>query len=1452
QPLALCGIALLGFALRLYGLNWDAGNSFHPDERQILFHVTALSWPTSFAQFLDPVHSPLNPHFFAYGSFPLYLLATLGNVLVRFYPAVGSFSNLTLVGRVLSALFDSGTILLTGWLALLLTRNTTSGRQYAWNVAFLSATLVAFTPLQLQLSHFYAVDTILLFFVTLTVLASVALVDTNAPVRWLLVAGLGYGLALATKFSAAPLAVPLIVAVLLRWYRRDFFSALISLLSAGLLTGLVFLIAQPYALLDMPNFIQQVSEQGDLARGLLDLPYVRQFASTVPYVYEVQNMVLWGMGVLLGITACVGLVRLLWFVWRRRARDGGHWLVVLSWVLVYGGIIGSFYVKFMRYVLPVYPFLTLMATTLLLTIVQTGWSKGRMGERRHRFTFPLGLAAIAVVLAGTIFQGLALLNVYSQENTRVQASRWMYSHIPQGSVLTYEQWDDPLPIPVDGNDPSAFTELTYPDANGQPTTGLDLYGDDTIEKAHLLAQLLPRVNVITMATDRLDKSIPRLPFRYPLTIHYYQLLFSGQLGFHLAAQFENHPNLFGLVLDDSNADESYSVFDHPTVRIFERDNPYPYTSDQLLAKLLDGVQLPPLGAQLSGTQRSLLLSPQQIADDQQSPPFGVQFPADSIANKLPILLWWLTLTMLGILVFPLLFSTFRPLSDRGYIFSKVLGVLLLAYVAWLLAAGHLLAFSHTSLLLVLEVLLLGSSTAFMVQRERIMLFLHRHWRLLLLEEGMFTLAYLLFVGIRALNPDLWHVYLGGEKPMELAFLNAVLRSPYMPPLDPWFSGGYINYYYYGYVIFGSLIKLTGIVPTTAFNLAIPTLFAMTFSGAVVIVYTLTRRLPFALLGGYFAAVIGNFNGLIQLKGQLLALLNHLPVPSFGYWQSSRIIPFTINEFPFWSFLFADLHAHVIDMPITVCMLGVLLTLLLFGNEEETTLGARRGEWVMIYLLAAFVFGTIACVNPWDMPVYVLLLAGVLIIKRFQEKRQEKVVDLLISLGLPLLATGSLYALGYLFYLPFYLSYQQLYVNGLGPVKLGTSMSDFLTIFGLWVFLAASFFFVELYRRLVAGREVSWRGITGRMRAPSLQLTGGDGQYGAVGVATAASVPVRSVNSILYVVLCSVAVIGLVLLGLKMLLVALIVLGGGLLVQSVWLGRRDKVGPDAGEVPHLPDADKSDAQAERSQPPLGRDKYGPYVFLLLVMGLCICLGMELVYVRDFLDGGDYERMNTVFKFSIQAWLLFAIGGALAVERLWSLFGSFVRRAWSVVLIVLVLGCSVFLTEGTVSRIHDHQWWTEVQRPVLSADYTPTVDGFAFVRAWYPSDAKAIEWLNAHISGSPVLLEAAAPVSYQWFSRISVFTGLPDVLGWPDHVSEQRYDYQLLNRLTDIGLIYSTSDSAQATQLLHYYHVRYVYVGPLERQLYAQHSSAGLDKFERMVGGALRVVYRSDGVTIYEVV
>ncbi|HET8912693.1 MAG TPA: glycosyltransferase family 39 protein [Ktedonobacteraceae bacterium] len=593
RPLALYCLVLLGLGLRLYGLNWDQGTSMHPDERQILFHVTTLGWPTSIAQFLDPMNSPLNPHFFAYGSFPLYLLAGVDHILGHFFPDILSFTNATLLGRVLSALFDSGTILLTGWLGLRLMAYETSplpaGRRNAWKLALLAAALVTFTPFQIQLSHFYAVDTTLLFFVMLTLLACVALVDTQKSIRWSLVVGLGFALALATKFSAAPLVVPIGVALLLRWHRFGIKSILEPLIVMCGMALLIFVVSMPYAVLDFHNFVQQVADQGSLARGQLDLPYVRQFYGTIPYWYETQNIVLWGLGLLLGISSLAGVVWLFWRIWKR---DVGLWLIILSWLLSYFLVTGSFFVKFMRYMLPIYPCLTLVGAAFLLWLADqiASWSQTRASfptVLRMGVTLVLPL----LVLLGTVFQGLALLNVYSEPNTRITASRWIYQHIPAGSVLTYEQWDDALPLAVDDKDPVQYSQESYI-VGGQPQSGLDLYGDDTLDKATHLSVALAGTQVLVMASDRLYKSIPRDTARYPMTIQYYQLLFSGQLGFHLAAQFENRPNLLGIRLDDSGADESYSVFDHPTVRIFVKDAGSPYTSQQLYQKLIQGVQFP--------------------------------------------------------------------------------------------------------------------------------------------------------------------------------------------------------------------------------------------------------------------------------------------------------------------------------------------------------------------------------------------------------------------------------------------------------------------------------------------------------------------------------------------------------------------------------------------------------------------------------------------------------------------------------------------------------------------------------------------------------------------------------------------------------------------------------------------------------------------------------------------
>jgi len=936
---------------------------------------------------------------------------------------------------------------------------------------------------------------------------------------------------------------------------------------------------------------------------------------------------------------------------------------------------------------------------------------------------------------------------------------------------------------------------------------------------------LMQTGAVTMPTDRLDKSIPRLPARYPLTIHYYQLLFSGQLGFHLAAQFEVRPSFLGITLDDSNADESYTVFDHPTARIFVRDTPFPFqTSAQLVARLLQGVQLPPPDAQQSGARLSLLLSPQQIADDQQSPPFGQQFPATSPANRWPLFFWWLALALLGLLAYPLTFLTLRGLSDRGYLCAKVLGLLLLAYLCWLLASWRLAAFSHASALLVIALLASVALLLMLWLRRTLWAFLRERWRLLLLEECLFTLAFLLFALIRSLDPDLWHPFLGGEKPMELAFLNGILRSSSMPPLDPWFAGGSVNYYYYGYVLVAALIKLTGIVPTTAFNLALPTLFALTFTGSFALVYSLTRHLPVALLGGYLVALFGNFDGAQQVVQQAALLVRHLPVPAFSYWQSSRVIPFTINEFPFWSFLFADLHPHVVALPLSVLLLSLLASFflergaiqeayqrarssispVLWRKLQAANPDQRSGIHLPFFLLAAFVAGTIAAVNPWDAPVCLLALGAALAIDVFYAERAEAWPQRLIALGKRMAVYVALCALGSLFFWPFYASYQQLYVSGLGLVGRATEISDELRVSGFWLFLVTGFLLFGLYR---------WWGQV----AEAHPLTH---------VAALWRMPPGR-RVCLYLALDACVLTGASLLGTRILLALLLALG---LLLFFLHGVRS---------PHSCDEQVWGALAR-------------FTYLLLLIGLLLSLGIELVYVRDFLDGGDSARLNTFFKFSMQAWLYFALGGALVLASLWRQLRGLIRHVWVLCVLLLLAGGSVFLVSGTYARMQDHQNWIASQPPLSSANYTPTLDGFAFLRAWYPGDARAITWLNEHISGAPVILEAATPYDFSWGGRVSVYTGLPDVLGWLGHENEQRDQDQPINRLTDVGILYSTPDISLALELLYHYQVRYIYVGDLERLAYAPQSNVGLTKFDRMAqDGLLSVVYRQEGVTIYQV-
>ena len=1479
-PWLLLAIALAALGLRLYGINWDANNHLHPDEREIVFRAMCLNFPGQPRTggcdpayngpnwFFSP-HSPLNPHFFAYGSFPLYLLAGVAHALAwlthathgAFHPSDGGvfddFDHYTLIGRTLSALFDTGSVIFAGLIARRL-----AGR---W-AGLLAAALVAVIPFEVQVAHYYAVDTPTVFFILVTLWACVALARHAAehPIASLtsrklisrdsmrvwaygLLAGVGLALAVASKVSAAPLLAPMALACVYVWRRRGGEAAILA--GSGMIAAAIiaFVVTSPYALIDWNTFIAQVSEQTALSQGKLDYPYVRQFAGTTPYIYQLQQMILYDVGLPLSALGLAGVGWAISRIWRRWDDD---WGILLVWIIPYFAIIGDAYTKFTRYMLPVFAPLAICGAGALVALA--GWSLARLratdGSRglfasrqaqwltaRWGAQWPR-LACVAlglVILLATTLNALALDNIYSAPNTRVQASEWIYDHIPTGAVITSEVWDDPLPIQV----PAARTA-----ANGQRYTaagalidpgrygniGLDLYADDTQAKAVTLATSLSAANVVVISSQRLIRSIPKLPDRYPMTIRYYHLLFSGALGFHLTATFSTSPHLGPLTYGDNGADESFSVYDHPPVWIFTRDGAG-MSQTALLSALTQGINFDQVTTR-SGSQKPLTLSPQNAAADAQSPTMAAQFPADSIANRFPLPWWLLIVELLGLVSFPLTFVVFPGLRDRGWGFSKLLGLLVMAWLVWFPSSLRLLPFDRWAVALVFGVVTLAGVLVAWFKREHLWRFVRACWRLLVINEALFVAAFLVFVWIRALDPDLWHIYRGGEKPMELAFINGILRSRYMPPLDPWFAGGAINYYYYGQYLAAFLIKLTGVATTTAFNLIIPLLFAVCFSGAFSLVAGLTRRWWAGLAGGVALVVISNLDGVTQTFNNLMAMhAGQLPAP-FDYWASSRVIPYTINEFPFWSFLYADLHAHLIDLPIVILIVGLAASLLARARRD----GGRLRAAAPTLAMAALALGATWLVNTWDLPYCALLVVAALALRRLPFGTRVRWAEARAALTWPTvrsfaLEAGVTLAATYALYLPFHATFQNLY-SGIGPVHTPTDPNQFFILFGIWLFLIVSFLAVELCDRLR------------RDMGPALA------SYGDFFLLE----PVA-----LYVVVAGVLAAAALafFLSVKVALALLLAL-------TLYLGF---------DLRHSP------ARL--------------MTYTLIALGLAIALGVEVVYVRDFLDNSNWERMNTVFKFYYQVWVCFSLGGALAFtylirraldlpsllaarprpEEMWESepgaalhalpAGIAPRLLWAFALALLLGGSLIFDVQGTRARVSDPTIWAQVQPPPGGVQPQGlSLDGMAYMRGWYPEDYAAINWINAHVAGAPTIVEASGS-PYLWYSRVSIYTGLPDVLGWGNHESQQRYPDQVWARQAQVTNFYATADPAVAQSFLKDYHVGYVYLGQMELTCYTANSAGqcqalpadGLAKFTALVNaGVLRPVFRDGSTTVFQVV
>ena len=1504
-------ILVVALGLRLYGIDWDQGHGYHPDERSFYMRADCMyrlldespgysdcitSHPQTepgfpgLGTFLDADRSPVNPHWFPLGSILIYLMVAL-RFLVEPFTDLDSLQRMSYAGRSIMALADVGSVFIVYLLGK---------RIYGRRAGLLAAALLALAVVHIQHSHFYRPEPLLVFFLLASFWSMLQVMEKRRLGDSLLL-GLFVGLTFATKVSVLALVLPLVLVYSFRLFttpegswslpsgsevsRLRVHAILAAVVAAG-----AFLATTPYALLDMGDFVGDITWQAtNVARTAGKVPFTVQYVGTTPFLYELKQTSLWALGLPLGVVAWGGLL----FTMVR----GGKFLLdhiggaarglhvprgeylLLAWVVPNVVLLSVFEVKFLRYIVPVIPFLILMGAGMLFSMLDRARSiaaspprtfdrlKGA-GRLSARYMPHAVIGVVVFVVAATAFYALSFETVYARTHPAIQASRWINENVPVGStIVTDNHWDEGIR-----------------DIYSYKVRQIPIYDPDAPAKMAMIAGHLAEGDYLVFYSNRTYGSVARLPERYPLSSRYYHLLFSEELGYRLERAFTSYPELFGVAFVDDTfgraglpepqslktsspatlslnlgyADENVANYDHPKVLLFR--NVDGLRRSQLYDVLTDTAgETPQLG---------LMLSSDRKASQREGGTWSEFIKRESWTNKVPVLAWLLLVEVIYLAALPLAIFLFRPLPDRGVVLAKLLGILAVSYVAWLLPSLGWMSFSRASVLMGILALAFLSALVLIAKWREVKDFLIRNWRLLAIGEVLFLVAFLSFVAIRMANPDLWHPYRGGEKPMDFAYLNAVLRSTYMPPFDPWFAGGYLNYYYWGQFIVATLIKGTGIIPSVAYNLAIPLLFALTVTGAYSLIYNVTagiRRLGPALspstasasevpvptlaeangpppeswwgrwrygvpwgpviaglVAGLFVAVIGNLDGIAQIvKGGWNNAFRGEAFPSLDYisdfWRSSRMLPkledvdpsaltfwlpdrvgsnpdigHHITEFPFFSFLFADLHAHMIVIPFTLLAVGLAFSLLV-------GIRSSRGWWLVLTTVAlAVAVGALWAINSWDYPSYVLLAVLFLGLGVYLKPGRP-----LVRLGTFLVLAPGFVLLSILAFLPFHVNYHP-FPTGLDVSKWQTPLLNYLGIHGLFLFLIVSFLaYVSRHRlRALLGHLV--RGPSGYRYLPVRAFSG-----------------LRRPSAMALIWL------------LGLLLIVYMAVAGywtaallsTVLAFTIWAGRDVLAGKGEGA------------------------SFSVFPLALIVLALCIGIGVEFVRAQD-----DIGRMNTLFKYYLEAWILFGLASAyllwyMGTNGFFRLRGiSITRGAWLAVLAILLASSFIYPVLGTRNRLADR--FDTGNMTLDGADYMRTAvhfeEGQAITLRW---DYDAIRWLQDYVQGSPVVLEAQTP-QYRWGSRVADYTGLPTVLGWRWHQEQQRmkYSHAVRGRASVVQEIYSTLSEARALELLRLHDVEYVMLGELERAYYSEH---GLGKFDRLVQrGLAQVVYENEGVKIYK--
>jgi YYY domain-containing protein len=1459
--------------MRLFQPDWYNDRQFHPDERWIVSSAVPniKGWGDM-------------PIGLQYGSLPLYILSTYRGVVDSL--RTGIFHNMDMnaayIGgaRAISGLIDSGTIVFVFFTCLLL---------FSPGIALFASALLAFTVLNIHSSHFFTVDTFVTFFVSGMIYFSARIYKKGKILDYIL-AGAFYGMALASKTAAIPFVLAAIAAHFFNFYsitgktkgasekRRD---AWINLAWATLAAFIVFFICMPHALLDIQKFMQDQNEQKRiLVTGEADVPYNRQYLNTVPYLFYIKNLVLYTMGIPYGVAAFSALaffitsffagIVLFFKKLRKQLIPEKGIAVILAGMIPYFLVVGASFAKFNRYMLLFTPFLAIL-TAKFLSYLYTFFKNKKIGG-----------AIAAVVLLGAMFYGIAFMNVYKNPHSWIDASKWMFANItpnqisPDGKTshrtrILNEMWGDDLPVWVNGHGAGDFEDLHW-----------GLQEPDSPNKIEELSGMLAYTDYVIMADKRAYGTYQRLPKRYPINYYYYSTMLHnpGQFGYVKVYDRVFYPSFLGINIKDDHADESFQLYDHPRVYIFKNDGHF--TKEQLKALLLYGES--ETTAKFGGSQAAASADTSSAArKDANNANIGqARDKTSPVFPAVSIFMWYILIQLLSFIALPLNFKVLGNMRDKGYGMAKVAGLFFFAWINWVFVSLNAWRFYQINLFMLL--ILLSAVSAFFCWKYRKVFtsFAKQNRRHIIIIESVFLAAYLIFVAVKLFCPDIHniagHGYNGGGEPMGMAYLSAIFNDVKFPPHDPWMSGYSLNYYYWGQLMLASASKLLGYAPKITYDLSLALLFALCFTAAFSLVYSMTGKYKYAVLGGFLLACAGNFHTLSFIFDKIVNLqgLQNIINGIFSFqfiWDPTRIYPTpVITEMPFFSYLYGDLHAHNIAIPVTV--LAIALVYNFFAAENKSfniyeSFGKDRAGVILSVSATAIALGSMLAINTWNFPpLIIFLLASILVMSYMMFRDNKNAVKkvkqagrgafMSLSAGKAALAAVILSVAAYIAFIPFHLHFQSPYRAAIGWVTRPEQV-DLYTMFeyfGVFFFIILGYTYMTV--QAVSAPFVEKSGLLKlKMRKFNFDkiLDHVDGVFGKI---------VRS-NSMLLRLIGAAAFV-LVFIGLLFLqpTFAFIFAMAGAVIFSVMVSK---------------------------------DKQEVFSLLLVFTSLGIIAGTELVYIAD-------GRMNTVFKFYMVAWtflscgvpyLLFKIAGnfrkvlvmkkhdgyfaAGIVLALLALFlvlmaidvktGKSLFKGFYVALVIAVPAAFFILKDriGKLAAVSSIIFilLPAALYPVIGAaakdmicsinpSKGPHIDGTIYMRSmtqrpgsatdFDDDDYATIEWINSNFKSLDTVLEAPGDRMYSGLSRISIFTGMPTLIGWSYQVSQQSGRPDVSGRSNIANDIYSTMDAAQAQSLLRQYGVKYVYVGAIEK---ASYSPLALNKFAAFCD----TVFTSGNAVLYRV-